>query len=180
MRSGFVTMRWDATRGTAAAAALRAAPRYVRGVGTVDRLVRLRQARDLLDRRFGEPLDLGVMADAAGFSRCHFVRSFKAAFGETPGAYLTRRRIERAKDLLRSANLTVTEVCFLVGFASLGSFSARFRDLVGCPPSEYQRRQVALGGPPAIPGCFLVAWGRPRPAAPVRATSEKRGAGDDS
>src|SRR5690242_18559206 len=130
----------------------------------VDRIVQLRRARDLIDLRFAEALDLGAMADEAGFSRYHFARSFKETFGETPGAYLTRRRIERAKNLLRSANLTVTEVCMLVGFSSVGSFSARFRELVGMSPSEYQRQQAALGGPPAIPGCFLMAWSRPRRA----------------
>lgn len=128
-----------------------------------------------MDRRFAEPLDIGTVASAAGFSRYHFVRSFSDAFGETPGAYLSRRRIERAKDLLRSANLTVTEVCLLVGFSSLGSFSSRFRDLVGCSPSDYRRLQVRLGGPPPIPGCFFMAWSRPRPApAPDSATLEKQ------
>ncbi len=88
----------------------------------------LRRARDLIDRDYGEPLDLDAMAGEAGYSRFHFARAFTAAYGETPRAYLTRRRIERAKTLLRTANLSVTEICFLVGFASLGSFSARFRD----------------------------------------------------
>jgi AraC-like DNA-binding protein len=99
---------------------------------------------------------------------------FRVAFGETPAAYLSRRRIERAKDLLRSANLTVTEVCLLVGFSSLGSFSSRFRQLVGCSPSEYRRRHVELGGPPPIPGCFLMAWSRPRPPATSSASLEKQ------
>lgn len=141
---------------------------------TVERFVQLRQARDLMDRRFAEPFDLDELARVAGYSRFHFVRSFRDAFGETPGAYLTRRRIERAKDVLRTANLTVTEVCFLVGFSSLGSFSSRFRELVGCSPSKYRERQVAVGGPPSIPGCFLMAWSRPRPASSACATSEKR------
>ena len=87
----------------------------------------LRRARDLIDRDYAEPLDLDAMAREAGYSRFHFARAFAAAYGETPRAYLTRRRIERAKSLLRTANLSVTEVCFLVGFSSLGSFSARFR-----------------------------------------------------
>lgn len=141
----------------------------------MERVVHLRQARDVMDRHFAEPFDLTGLARAAGYSPYHFVRSFRVAFGETPGAYLTRRRIERAKDLLRTANLTVTEVCFFVGFSSLGSFSSRFRDLVGCSPSQYRERQVALGGPPPIPGCFLMAWSRPRPPARDCATSEKRG-----
>ncbi|HXV91990.1 MAG TPA: AraC family transcriptional regulator [Pseudonocardia sp.] len=129
----------------------------------------VRRARDLIDRHFAEPLDLDAMARAAGFSRYHFARAFRAAYGETPGAYLTRRRIERAQDLLRSANLTVTEICHLVGFSSLGSFSNRFSELVGVPPTEYRRRHVT-GGPPPVPGCFLMAWSRPLPGG---ATSDK-------
>ncbi|MGI8799493.1 MAG: helix-turn-helix domain-containing protein [Pseudonocardia sp.] len=121
----------------------------------------LRRARDLIDRHFAEPLDLDAMARAAGFSRYHFARGFRAAYGETPAAYLSRRRVERAKDLLRSANLTVTEICHLVGFGSLGSFSSRFSELVGSSPSVYRREQVARGGPPPVPGCFLMAWSRP-------------------
>jgi AraC-like DNA-binding protein len=120
----------------------------------------LRRARDLMDRHFAEPLDLDAMARAAGFSRYHFARGFKEAYGETPGQYLTRRRIERAQDLLRSANLSVTEVCHLVGFSSLGSFSARFSRLVGASPSAYRRR-CAERGPAPVPGCFAKAWSRP-------------------
>jgi AraC-like DNA-binding protein len=126
-----------------------------------DVAVHLRSAKDLMDRSFGEPLDLDRLAAEAGYSRFHFTRAFRDAFGETPRHYLTRRRIERAKDLLRSANLTVTEICFLVGFSSLGSFSARFTELVGVPPTEYRRRAVAEGGPPPIPGCFVLMWTRP-------------------
>ena len=124
-------------------------------------LRQLRLARDAMDRDWAEPLDLSAVAATAGYSRYHFVRLFKQAYGETPGQYLSRRRIERAQELLRSANLTVTEICMLVGFTSLGSFSRRFAELVGCSPSEYRRRMVARGGPPPIPGCFLMAWGRP-------------------
>jgi AraC-like DNA-binding protein len=115
-----------------------------------------------MDRRYAEPLDLDAMAREAGFSRYHFARSFRAAFGETPGVYLSRRRVERAKDLLRSANLTVTEICALVGFSSLGSFSSRFSELVGMSPTAYRQEQAAKGGPPPVPGCFLMAWSRPR------------------
>jgi AraC-like DNA-binding protein len=124
-------------------------------------VVHLRKARDLMDARFAEPLDLAAMACEAGFSRYHFAREFRAAFGETPGVYLSRRRVERAKDLLAGANLTVTEVCMLVGFTSLSSFSRRFTELVGTTPSAYQRRVVERGGPPSIPGCFVMSWGRP-------------------
>jgi AraC-like DNA-binding protein len=127
-------------------------------------VVHLRRARDLIDIRYADPLDLDAMAAEAGFSRYHFAREFRNVYGETPGGYLSRRRVERAKDLLASANLTVTEICMLVGFSSLGSFSRRFTELVGCAPTEYRRRMVARGGPPPIPGCFAMAWGRPLPA----------------
>ena len=126
----------------------------------------LRRARDLIDRDFGEPLDLDAMAREAGYSRFHFARQFAAAYGETPRAYLTRRRIERAKTLLRTANLSVTEICFLVGFSSLGSFSSRFRELVGQSPTEYRDVAVARAGVPPIPGCFVLMWTRPHPEAP--------------
>jgi AraC-like DNA-binding protein len=122
----------------------------------LDLLPHLRAAKDLIDSRYAYPIDLDTLAAKAGCSRYHFLRSFRTAYGETPGRYLTRRRIERAKDLLRSANLTVTEVCWLVGFSSLGSFSSRFHELVGVPPSVY-RDQAA---PPPIPGCHLLMWTR--------------------
>jgi AraC-like DNA-binding protein len=136
----------------------------------------LRRARDLIDREYAEPLNLDAMAREAGYSRFHFARAFAAAYRETPRAYLTRRRIERAKTLLRTANLSVTEICFLVGFASLGSFSARFRKLVGRSPREYRDDAVARSGVPPIPGCVVMMWTRPhsheeqseRSAAPPR------------
>jgi AraC-like DNA-binding protein len=131
----------------------------------VPAVLHLRRARDLIDRHFAEPLDLDAMARAAGFSRYHFARGFAAAYGETPGRYLTRRRIERAQDLLRSAYPPVTEICDLVGFTSVGSFSARFSALVGTSPTRYR---LAHAGRPAaaVPACFAMAWGRPRPTAP--------------
>jgi AraC-like DNA-binding protein len=124
-------------------------------------IVRLRRARDLMDRCYAEPLDLDALAAEAGFSRYHFARAFRATYGETPRGYLTRRRVERAKDLLRSADVTVTEVCMLVGFSSLGSFSSRFRELVGVPPSEYRRRHRTGRPQLPVPGCFVMAWSRP-------------------
>ena len=96
-----------------------------------------------MDLRFADPIDLEQMAAQAGFSKFHFARAFKDAYGETPANYLSRRRVERAKDLLRSANLTVTEVCMLVGFSSLGSFSSRFSEMVGMSPSAFQRASSA-------------------------------------
>ncbi|HEY3005525.1 MAG TPA: helix-turn-helix transcriptional regulator [Kribbellaceae bacterium] len=124
-------------------------------------LPHLRRARDVADRNYAEPLDLAALASAAGVSKYHFLRCFAAEYGETPMQYLSRRRIERATDLLRATNLTVTEVCNLVGFSSLGSFSTRFRELVGMSPSEYQRTQA---GGPHIPGCYVFMIGL-RPAA---------------
>jgi AraC-like DNA-binding protein len=127
----------------------------------VDLLPHLRAARDLIDRAYAEPLDLARLARRAGCSRYHFLRAFAAAYGQTPGRYLTHRRIERAKDLLRSANLTVTEVCMLVGFTSLGSFSSRFAALVGMSPSAFRAQAVRAGGPPPVPGCFVLMWSHP-------------------
>ena len=94
----------------------------------------------------------------AGISKYHFQRLFTATYGISPSAYLSQRRVERAQDLLRATNLTVTEVCHAVGFSSLGSFSSRFRELIGETPSEFQRRWAATGAP-RIPGCFVFMWG---------------------
>jgi len=124
----------------------------------VELLSHLRRARDYIDAHCAEEVDLDRLARVAGVSTFHFARSFEASYGETPIRYLTRRRIERAQDLLRSANLTITEICMVVGFASLGSFSARFSDLVGESPSAYRARWAAAGGP-HIPGCYLFMWG---------------------
>jgi AraC-like DNA-binding protein len=137
-------------------------------------LVHLRAARDLIDREYAEKLDLERLAGRAGLSKYHFVRCFAAAYGTTPTQYLSRRRIERAQDLLRSGNLTVTEVCHLVGYDSLGSFSSRFSELVGLSPSAYQQR-YADGGGPMIPGCFLFMIGlQDRYRRPDSAIEEKR------
>ena len=133
-------------------------------------LPHLRRARDLADRHYAQPLDLDALAAAAHVSKYHFIRRFADAYGETPMRYLTRRRIERAQDLLRTANLTITEVCMLVGFSSLGSFSSRFRELVGETPKQYRDRW-AQHGAPHIPGCFLFMRGIDR------AIPEKRGDG---
>ncbi len=121
-------------------------------------LPHLRRARDHIDRQYAMALDLEQLARVAGVSKFHFARSFEAAYGETPIRYLTRRRVERAQDLLRTANLTVTEVCMVVGFASLGSFSSRFTQLVGESPTAYRDRWAARGGP-HVPGCFLFMRG---------------------
>ncbi len=123
-----------------------------------DVLVHLRRARDHADRHYAEPLDLQILADVAGLSRFHFQRLFKATYGRTPAAYVSERRVARAQDLLRATNLTVTEVCHAVGFSSLGSFSSRFRELVGETPSAYQRTYLESGAP-RIPGCYVFQWG---------------------
>jgi len=120
-------------------------------------LVHLRRARDLIDREYPEPLDLDALASEAGVSKYHFLRCFAVTYGKTPAVYLAERRIERAQDLLRATNLTVTEVCMLVGYSSLGSFSSKFRDLVGLSPSEYQASFA--NGAPHIPGCYVFMHG---------------------
>lgn len=143
-------------------------------------LVHLRRARDLADRQYAERLDLDVLAAAAGVSKYHFLRCFAATYGTTPAVYLAERRIERAQDLLRATNLTVTEVCMAVGYSSLGSFSSRFRQLVGVSPSAYQARW-ARSGAPRIPGCYVFMHrlsdrvGAPDPRT---ATSEKPAGGE--
>jgi transcriptional regulator GlxA family with amidase domain len=122
-------------------------------------LVRLRQARDRMDRDYAEPLDVPALARAALMSPGHFSRSFRAAFGQTPYNYLMTRRIERAKALLRRGDLTVTQVCMAVGCTSLGSFSSRFTELVGETPSAYRARRHDHGA--AIPACFAKIFTRP-------------------
>lgn len=124
----------------------------------MDLFPHLRRARDYIDRYYQQPLDLDQLATVAAVSKFHLVRCFEAAYGETPIRYLTRRRIERAQDLLRLANLTVTEVCMAVGFSSLGSFSSRFREIVGESPTAYRDRWAARGGP-RVPGCYLFMRG---------------------
>jgi len=120
-------------------------------------LRRMRVARDAMDREWAEPLDVSAVAARAGYSRYHFVRLFREVYGETPGAYLARRRIERAQDLLRTANLTVTEICMLVGFTSLGTFCTRFKRQTGMTPTEFRRRARGPGAS-SIPGCFVLLW----------------------
>jgi transcriptional regulator GlxA family with amidase domain len=126
---------------------------------TVPDLVRLRRARDQMDRDYAKPLDVPALARTALMSPGHFSRSFRAAFGETPYSYLMTRRIERAKALLRRGDLSVTEVCFAVGCSSLGSFSSRFTELVGESPSAYRARRHEPGA--AIPACFAKILTRP-------------------
>ncbi|WP_326949319.1 AraC family transcriptional regulator [Amycolatopsis sp. NBC_01307] len=119
---------------------------------------RLLRARDTMDRDYAKPLDVAALAGVAHVSPVHFIRTFRATFGETPHRYLQRRRVERAMFLLRSGDRSVTDICLEVGFTSLGTFSRTFRDIVGESPTAYRRR-----GPVAdVPTCFAMAWMRPR------------------
>ncbi len=108
------------------------------GVSVPEDLALLRRARDRIDREFAQPLDVAAIARAVGMSAGHFSRRFREAYGEPPYSYLMTRRIERAMALLRRSDLSVTEVCFAVGFSSLVTFSTRFSELVGLPPTAYR------------------------------------------
>ena len=122
-------------------------------------LAHLRRARDLIDREYAQPLDVAALARAALMSTAHFSRQFRAAYGETPYAYLMTRRIERAKALLRRGDTSVSEACMEVGCTSLGSFSARFTQLVGETPTAYRARDHnALA---SVPGCIAKDLTRP-------------------
>jgi AraC-like DNA-binding protein len=135
-------------------------------------LAHLRRARDLMDREYARPLEVAELARAAFMSTAHFSRQFRAAYGETPYAYLMTRRVERAKALLRRGDLSVTEVCFDVGCSSLGSFSARFTELVGETPTAYRAHDhEALA---SVPGC--VAKDLTRPSRRPRRARKARGA----
>jgi AraC-like DNA-binding protein len=125
----------------------------------LENLAYLRRARDLMDREYARPLDVAALARTALMSTAHFSRRFRAAYGETPYSYLMTRRIERAKLLLRRGDMSVTEVCFEVGCTSLGSFSARFTELVGETPTAYRARDHGeLAG---VPGCIAKELTRP-------------------
>ncbi len=122
-------------------------------------LAHLRRARDLMDRDYAEPLDVPAMARAALMSTAHFSRKFRETYGETPYSYLMTRRIERAKALLRQG-MSVTDACFAVGCTSLGSFSSRFTEIVGEPPSHYRSRDHTHDQ--AVPACVSMVASRPR------------------
>ena len=109
---------------------------------TTSDLARLRRVRDRMDREYAKPLDVEALARDAYMSPGHFSRQFKQAYGESPYSYLMTRRIERAMALLRGGELSVTDVCFRVGCQSLGTFSTRFTELVGMPPSAYRRKMA--------------------------------------
>jgi AraC-like DNA-binding protein len=113
--------------------------------------------RDRIDREYAQPLDVEALARGAHMSAGHLSRQFRRAYGESPYSYLMTRRIERAMALLRQGDLTVTEVCFAVGCSSLGTFSTRFTELVGVPPSVYRREAISIG----IPSCVVKQVTRP-------------------
>ena len=122
-------------------------------------LARLRRVRDRIDREYAQPLDVEALARGAHMSAGHFSRQFRLAYGESPYSYLMTRRIERAMALLRRGDLSVTEICFAVGCSSLGTFSTRFTELVGVPPSAYRRD--ATRGMPGLPSCETKKVTRP-------------------
>ncbi len=120
---------------------------------------RLLRARDAMDRAYDQPLDVAALARIACVSEAHFIRTFRATFGETPHRYLQRRRVERSMFLLREGERSVTDICLAVGFTSLGTFSRTFREIVGQSPLAYRRSSAAVKG--AVPTCFTMAWMRP-------------------
>lgn len=142
----------------------------------LDELRRLRRARDQMDREYAFPLNVPALARTAMMSPAHFSRRFRAAYSETPYAYLMTRRIERAKTLLRQSELNVTEICFTVGFNSLGSFSSRFTELVGKSPSAY--RVANRDDLRALPSCQAMMMTRPRKDR--RALLQESSFGEDS
>ena len=131
-------------------------------------LARLRRVRDRIDREYARPLDVEALARDAHMSPGHFSRQFRLAYGESPYSYLMTRRIERAMALLRRGDLNVTEVCFEVGCSSLGTFSTRFTELVGVPPSDYRRH--AAGATVGMPPCVAKRVTKPIRNREARAT----------
>src|SRR5215207_5202870 len=121
---------------------------------------RLLRARDAMDRTYAQPLDVPALARIAYVSEAHFIRTFRATFGETPHRYLQRRRVERSMYLLRETDRSVTDICLDVGFNSLGTFTRTFRDIVGETPTGYRRGH----GPIVAPHCVQLAAMRPRVA----------------
>jgi AraC-like DNA-binding protein len=135
-------------------------------------LARLRRVRDRIDREYAQPLDVEALARGVHMSAGHLSREFRRAYGESPYAYLMTRRIERAMALLRRGDLSVTEVCFAVGCSSLGTFSTRFTELVGMPPSRYRNQASSQASAAEMPSCVAKQVTRPvrnREAPPAAA-----------
>ncbi|HVX34376.1 MAG TPA: AraC family transcriptional regulator [Solirubrobacterales bacterium] len=122
----------------------------------------LLRAKDLVDRRYAEPLGVEQMAAAAGLSRAHFSREFRRAFGESPHSYLLTRRLERAAALLRNTDRSVAEICLDVGLTSVGSFTTSFKRNFGKTPTEYRASFPPASALAVLPGCVVRAYGRPR------------------
>jgi transcriptional regulator GlxA family with amidase domain len=147
------------------------------GTGTLERVSRaiedsnrrLLRARDAMDRGYAQTLDVRSLARVAHVSEAHFIRAFRDTFGETPHRYLQRRRVERAMALLCQTDRSVTEICFDVGFASLGTFSRTFSEIVGEPPTAYRERAEVED----VPACFTMAWTRPSSFGEARPRSER-------
>ena len=118
---------------------------------------RMLRARDAIDRAYAQPLDIPSLASVASVSEAHFIRTFRATFGETPHRYLQRRRVERAMFLLRETHSSITDVCLDVGFGSLGTFSRTFNEIVGVTPSDYRAQGKRINAPT----CFTMSWMRP-------------------
>jgi AraC-like DNA-binding protein len=118
---------------------------------------RMLRARDAMDRAYAQPLDVPHLAAIAHVSEAHFIRTFRATFGETPHRYLQRRRVERAMFMLAETERPITDICFDVGFTSLGTFSRTFHEIVGSTPTDYRAREA----PKPVPNCFTMAWTRP-------------------
>ncbi|HZF08196.1 MAG TPA: AraC family transcriptional regulator [Thermoanaerobaculia bacterium] len=133
-----------------------------RGAHDLSVLERLRRVRATLETQPGEPIDLEAMARAAYFSKFHFLRLFRQAYGETPARCLARLRLERARRLLETTDRSVTDICFAVGYESLASFSHSFRQYAGTPPQRYRRRWIALPRPAGpvlrVPSCFVAMY----------------------
>ena len=138
------------------------------GLAEEDSNRRMLRARDAMDRTYASALDIPLLASIACVSEAHFIRSFRATFGETPHRYLQRRRVERAMFLLRESSRAITDISFDVGFESLGTFSRTFHEIVGMSPRAYRDNATR----PAAPTCFTMAWTRPASTA----VSEKSGA----
>ncbi len=135
----------------------------------------LLRAKDLVDARYTEPLDVDDMARAAGLSRAHFSAEFRRAFGETPHVYLLTRRLERAAALLRTTDYPVARICMEVGLSSVGSFTSSFRRVFGETPTAHRAARPPAAGLAVIPSCVLRAYGRPR-----NRTFREDGGGDGS
>ncbi len=131
---------------------------------------RLLRARDAMDRAYAEALDVPAVAAVAHVSEAHFIRTFRAVFGETPHRYLQRRRVERSMFLLRETDRSVTEISLDVGFNSLGTFTRTFTQIVGDPPTTYRWRASDLR---AVPACFSKAWTRPSSFGEAKAATRE-------